>query len=448
MKRRDGALMSPERIISSRRGDGRRWTNNSYFRSRQCQNWLFLSVAALLVIVLVHDFEFVGNLVRTKDFLSSGSTQIKSMFSLDKKDSEHSNQYLCEFLLDNPNRVNGTYDAATFTGNPTNYFDLDCGYDYGASRLGNFLTRWYLTRMIAAKAGVVLSGSCRSASSVFRWMSTDNVDPLDTIALMEEQTGFRGIQNSWQDTCMVCTSNETKTRDMCVFPHGNNNPRIGFSNVIPLIQNDMESLSKGVMNNPDNHLFMVDDIAIHMRVGDIGKISSGRYGLIPFRIYQKYIPKGFNGSIGIITAPFDQSRGRRPNDPTLNEAVVTSAKEYLQQAFSDATVTIRNSPKETHALVFARLLLSKTLLFCAPSSYCLIPALGRSQAVGETIVVQSPLFGPIPGWLGDIKSASSDRNYSFRYVSEPMITSTVLRNLSLPEILSRLQESSEITNNP
>jgi hypothetical protein len=412
-------------------------------RRQRRQQWLTFSGVLLLVIVLWSNLELIRESTWIRSPLGSSKMKPKPIFSMmENKDSEHSNRYLCEFLFETYNDDKNDYVnvGSNAAADSLKYIDMDCGYDYGTHRLGNFLTKWYLTRMIAARAGVVLSGSCKSAFSVFRWMATTNIDPLETVARMgelpDDQTN-RSSLDSWKDTCSLCLSNETKVRDLCVFPHGNHHPAIAFSRAIPLLQDDMASLVKGVMEDPDSQHLMFDDIAIHMRIGDTGKISSGRYGLIPFRTYQKYIPSGFNGSIGIVTAPFRQSRGRRPNDPALNEAVVMGAKEYLQAVFPNATISIRNNPQETHDVVFARLLSSKTMLFCAPSSYCLIPALGRNQAVGDTIMVQSSLFGSIPGWLGDLEQSKDSR---LRYVSESLLTSTMLQKLSIPEIVSKLQE--------
>jgi hypothetical protein len=455
------------------------------------RRWICITISLIILLgtwlLLLDGSEIVAN----NTLISSSTTKIKSILPIQRKDSEHGNQYLCEYLsqhiqqdsINNNNNNNnnettvnssltrpslvsssGKYNDNIYNNNY--YIDLDCGYDYGNSRLGNFLTRWYLTRMIAAKAGVTLTGSCKSASSVFRWMSTTNIDPSETIAWITNQQGQQGdvLDNdnnnnnnrvlslySWQDTCRLCCSNTTTIRDKCVFPHGNNDPQIGFAHALPLIQHDMETLSRGVVmtmmtkSHPTIHRVYFDDVAIHMRIGDIGRITSGRYGLIPFGVYKKYIPQRFNGSIGIVTAPFQQSRGHRPNDPTLNEAIVTSAKEYLQRAFPNANVSIRNDPNESHDVVFARLLLAKTMLFCPPSSYCLIPALGRTKAVGKTILVQSSLFGPIPGWLGTLMDDAtnnllSQANINLHYVSEPFLTSTTLQKLTLSDVLSRLQE--------
>lgn len=444
--------------------------SHSQHRNHRSFFLLVLTLSLLGILLFVDD----TLLILHHSSSSAGSTSSGSSVRFKKstlfskgRDSEHGNRYICEYLLD------GTVHANVTTGNaavalnepsppPRRYLDLDCGRHYGSARLGNFLTRWYLTRKIAAEAGLQLTGSCQSASSVFRWMSTTDIDPLETmVIIMMEQQYYAQHQQSdetnhsvplppqqqhaWQDTCAICLASDIKAQDMCTFPHGNNHPHIGFSKVVPLIQADMKALGSGVTNEVSSAAvpFLFDDVAIHIRVGDVGSMTSGKYGLVPFRIYAKYIPLGYNRSIGIVTAPFHQRRGRRANNPALNEAVVTSAKKYLERAFPNATISVRNDPKEGHDVVFARLLLAKTLLFCAPSTYCLIPALGRSKDVGETIMVQSSLFGPPrqQGWLSEVEEAGRKYGYNrFRHVSEPLLTSTMLQAMALPDILLKLQE--------
>ncbi|KAL3921965.1 MAG: hypothetical protein SGILL_002462 [Bacillariaceae sp.] len=351
-------------------------------------------------------------------------------------DSEHANRYLCAYLLQNQN------------GRQLHYHDADCGKDYGSSRFGNYLMRWYLTRYIASQANATLTGSCKVSQGM---IPQTNLRPQDLV--MDDQTMGGANKPSWQEICSLCLSNVTKVSDMCVFPHGvvgtaddTSTTTINMAYMVPTIRKDMKGLLQGVLQQTPQLEEEMDDVAIHLRLGDVGSISSGRYGLVPFSVYVKYVDElviPFVDSepftIGIVTAPFQQHRGRhRPNNPHFNQAVVEAATDFLRSKYPKATVTIRNSAQDTHNVVFARLLGAKKLLFCAPSTFCLVPALGRASPK-HSIMVQSTLFGSSSsnlGWLGTVQESSSDG--AFRYVKESLITSTQLQQMSIDKVVETL----------
>ncbi|KAL3920111.1 MAG: hypothetical protein SGILL_003425 [Bacillariaceae sp.] len=292
----------------------------------------------------------------------------------------------------------------------------DCG-SLGSISFGNYLSRWYLTRLLAGVGGAILSGSC-SGNRAMQWIPTLNIRPEETII----DGDF-----SQETFCKSCFEPTQLEGNPCIYPHEGKRIRSGLYHIIPTIQKDMTSLLNGVLSEKP---FELDEVAIHVRLGDIMLSSNDLYGLLPFQSYVKYIPPD-SKSIGIVTAPFDQQRTGSNNNPTLNEAVVSSLQEYLTKRFPNANVTVRNSKEDTVDVVYGRLLGAKTL-FCGPSTFCLIPALGRTS---NTIVVQAPLFGGSPNWLDDV----AKRYDNFQYAKEPVIGSNVLYNVTAQGIIYGLR---------
>ena len=357
-----------------------------------------------------------------------------------RRDSEHGNRYLCEYLEENLEHSAGFQD-----GPALHYRDIDCGKEYGSSRLGNYLLRWYLTRYIAARANLTLSGSCQY-NNVAQWIPQQNLMPNDFV--MSSTTLHATNDAAWQEICSICLSNITEVSDKCVFPHGvgMEDPTISVATLVPTIQSDMKGLLHGVLQQTPQLKQEMDDVAIHLRVGDIGSISSGRYGLVPFSVYTKYIDdlvvphfdSDASFTIGIVTAPFDQNRGRHhPNNPQFNQAVVEAARDFLKDRYPNSTISIRKNAQDTHDVVFARLIGAKRLLFCAPSTFCLVPALGRKPPQ-HSVMVQSKLFGSSPTSAGWLETVQENSNRTFQYVKESMITSTQLQQMSVDDIIKAL----------
>jgi hypothetical protein len=400
-----------------------------------------IASAATVVVMMITEED-------TGKFLSPfGATTIQNKHR--GHDSEHGNRYFCEYLMNNRKQQQTTETLSVLP--PLQYHDMDCGNDYGSSRLGNYLMRWYLTRSIAARANVTLSGSCHS-NKVLQWIPQQHLLPGDVVNDIDAVTA---VHAAWQDTCALCLSNVTKISDMCVFPHGVHidvtatAPAINMASMVPTIQRDMQGLLHAVLERHPQLHFELDDVAIHMRLGDIGSIASSKYGLVPFSVYAKYIDEIIlpsskeNFTIGLVTAPFFQQRGRRrPNNPYFNQAVVEAVRDFLKSKYSQATITVRNSAKDTHDVVFARLLGANELLLCAPSSYCLVPALGR-RSPQNSVMIQSKLFGSLSnstGWLGIVQKKSDS---TFRYMKESMITSTRLQQMSTNEVVQALSSPSD-----
>jgi hypothetical protein len=297
----------------------------------------------------------------------------------------------------------------------------DCG-TLGSHSFGNYLSRLYLMRLLAGSNGVTLSGSCAS-NQVMKWIPTQQIEP--------NRTAIDG-NFAWENLCKSCFDpTHVLDGNPCIYPHEGNRNTSGLYHIIPTIQNDMQTLLNGVLSEK---AFEIDDFIIHVRLGDVMLKSNDLYGVVKYHSYVEHIPPDVK-SIGIVTAPFDQQRKGSNNNATLNQAVVENLHSYLMERFPSTNITIRNNESDSTDIVFGRLVGAKTL-FCGPSTFCLIPALGRT---GETIVVQSPLYGGNTGWLGKV----AKRYENFRYVPGSIIGSNVMHNSTIEEILSYLMDGED-----
>jgi hypothetical protein len=263
---------------------------------------------------------------------------------------------LCKVLLENEAVL--TSSSESTEQRPGIHFVANDCDSQGTSVLGNHLTRWYMMRLIAKDAGVRVSANCRS--SVLDWLPTENVDPAQMSPL--------GVNFSWEELCKECTE---ANGGYCVYPHGGKYHDSGLEHSIPTIQAEMQAMANGVLSKFTPEL---DDVVIHIRTGDIVRQDHELYGLVPNFVYDKYVSNNTQ-SIGIVTAPFDQERADWGHgDADLNKAVVMSAKAHLERTFPHAKVTIRNDANESIDVVWTRKIVAK-LLFCGPSTFCLVPAL-------------------------------------------------------------------------
>ena len=178
----------------------------------------------------------------------------------------------------------------------------------------------------------------------------------------------------------------------------------------------------------------LDEVVIHLRIGDIGRLNTSLYGLVPFHNYKSLIPKKAK-TIGIVTAPYRQNRPGRSfsyGDAELNEAVTVSARDYIQNQFPDARVSIRNDDvNETMAMTYVRMV-AANWSFCGSSTFCLYPSLATA---GESYILQTPLFGGSPGWLD--KVAESFDNV--HYIKGDIIFSREFKDLNIRDIVKMLQ---------
>jgi hypothetical protein len=284
--------------------------------------------------------------------------------------------------------------------------------EQGISVLGNHLSRWYMARAVAAGAGVSIQIDCKSpATDLIRqyW------EPSDTVFV-------DGGSFSWKATCQYGLK----------YPHGDFRDGGGLDQMVDAIRLDLRNMTEYLVTEYPWFSQDLDEATIHLRIGDIGRQEHGLYGLIPFHVYKKLIPKGVK-SIGIITAPFKQNRPAWGyGDADLNERVSLAVQDYLQQTFPEARVSIRNDDvNETMAMTYARMI-SANWSFCGSSTFCLYPALATR---GESYILQSPLFGGSPTWITKVEAPFSN----IHYVQEELVLSSETWNWNVSDIVKRIQ---------
>lgn len=285
-----------------------------------------------------------------------------------------------------------------------------CGFN-AVKSLGNHLSRWYTARAIASAAGVTIQLGCRSPVTNYiqqRW------EPSQTV--LENRSSF-----SWKDACQL-------DKYALMFPHESGN---GLDHMVGAIRSDLRTMTQTILSKTPGLAQDLDEAVIHLRTGDVVRISHPCYGLVPYHVYTNLIPRTTQ-TIGIITAPYRQRRQVKFRDAERNEAVTVAARDYIQSKFPHANVSIHNGD-ETTAVSYARIV-AANWSFCGSSSFCLFPALAT---VGESYILQSPLYGGSPSWLDNV--AASFENV--HYVSDDIILSTEYHGWNTTEIVHALQRN-------
>jgi hypothetical protein len=346
----------------------------------------------------------------------------KKLIVLPKGDFIDGVQRFCEELV---KLANGTVEGEEPWLNPTEewVFQLTDCQNQGESILGNHLSRWYVARIIAGGARVSIEQSCDSPVT--------HAIPQQALSTDTQP----GAEYSWRDTCERCVGKSIesnhdvfKNQEACYYGHGVKRGMTPLEHAVPTIQSDLRSLAEKVkIRQP--HLDL-DEVTVHIRVGDIARQNHGLYGLVPFRSFADLIPSTAK-TIGIVCAPFRQKRSNWGfGDADLNEAVVVSTRDFLQSVFPQATITIRNDESEAFDTVFARMILSNCTI-CGSSTFCLYPTLA---SVGEAYIFQSPLYGGEDSWL----AAVEERFPSIHYVKEPFILSSQIYDKNVTDIINLL----------
>jgi hypothetical protein len=294
----------------------------------------------------------------------------------------------------------------------------DCPYE-ARHALGNYLSNWYLARAIATAAGVAIQWQC---SSPVTDLIPQSWEPSSDV--LDDRASF-----SWKDTCR-------REKMVLQYPHcsaernGND-----LGNSVSAIRFDLRNMTQSILLKTPWLADDLDEAVIHLRTGDIGRIEHSPYGLVPFNVYVDLIPKTAK-TIGIVTAPYKQNRPMGTyGDEELNEAVTVALKEYIQRAFPDARITIRNDDvRETMAMTYARMVAANWLL-CASSTFCLYPALATA---GEAYILQSPLFGNELSWINGVAESFDN----VHYVEREIVMTREFWSWNVADIVKRLQRQS------
>jgi hypothetical protein len=147
-------------------------------------------------------------------------------------------------------------------------------------------------------------------------------------------------------------------------------------------------------NEQPSNDFMVDDVVIHFRCGDVMTTDHPGFGFLKFDSYAQFIPETVT-SIGIITQPYVKDNENDPNiiynttrqtrvmDKGLSfisqrcQYVVNEFVLYLQERFTKSTISVQdnennnkkplrirvwNDENETITIAFARMILANVTI--------------------------------------------------------------------------------------
>ena len=119
----------------------------------------------------------------------------------------------------------------------------------------------------------------------------------------------------------------------------------------------------------------LDEVAIHLRCGDVFLIKTDSYGIIGYDVYRKQVSPQAK-SIGIITQSFDPKLNRDRDRYTTRVCMNLTAVlgRYLHTHFPNATISVRNNKNETPATAYSRLVLANQS-FSGLSTFSIFPAI-------------------------------------------------------------------------
>lgn len=172
----------------------------------------------------------------------------------------------------------------------------------------------------------------------------------------------------------------------------------------------------------------LDDVAIHLRCGDILYNGGKHYGFLPFQSYVSRLGNDFAGTIGIVTIPFEPEllRGRDKGGAKACLRIVTALVRYLRTRLPNAAVSVRNGPDETAAVSMARLVMANTT-FCGPTTFGLFPSIA---SFGTAYVHSGTTNYFIP--------KVAERYDDVIILDEPILTSVKMKKMSMNETVSWL----------
>jgi hypothetical protein len=107
----------------------------------------------------------------------------------------------------------------------------------------------------------------------------------------------------------------------------------------------------------------LDDAVLHFRCGDLIAAQFSTHGFMKFESFSRHLFPNVT-SIGIVTQPFDVNAQVRLFDGGQDKRqkcklVVFAFVDHLRARFPKARITVRNDPRETIALTFARMIMTR-----------------------------------------------------------------------------------------
>jgi len=174
------------------------------------------------------------------------------------------------------------------------------------------------------------------------------------------------------------TSAEVKQWLLSLSPEQEENEKM-MDLELPVLAVDSGGTSMRLLSSPPLYSEVeLDDAILHFRCGDLMNSNHPRFGFMKFESFAKHISPSAR-SIGIVTQPFDENSQTRAWDRGSEKRnrcriVVGAFVEYLQERFPEARIRLHNSPDETIALTYARLVLANQTI-AGISTFGVFPAI-------------------------------------------------------------------------
>jgi hypothetical protein len=328
-------------------------------------------------------------------------------------------------------------------------FDHDVICQRGS--IGNNLMLYYSVQLLAARVGKVIHLSCSQSDNSLQYNLPSHHEP-DIFLKSNELLLKKALLNqSWFSFCSHC--GHFSSPHLCPY---------GMQDIVPLVRLDLYRLAKYWMDANPRQAETLDDVAIHIRCGDVMSLGLGHNehghkrrqsdtekkkkiinksisrdgSVLPFTAYKQIFDRaGYKSydifKIGIITLSFDKHRCRAVDCPYISRCkhFINGVKQYLEVNFRNASVIIRNGNDENFLSAYSRIIMARTSI-CSPSTFCVLPAIASQ---GMSYIVKSEKYYP---WL-------SSKYINFANRANISLVNTHLLNWS-PDVVSLLDKAKSI----
>lgn len=255
------------------------------------------------------------------------------------------------------------------------HYRFNCEEMYTGGRgTGNWLWFLYSVRQAAYRIGNVqvrmdcVDAAQNKSSLIVPWVMGNFAAHLDPHSSVET-----ACQTTWEMKGRILDDIRYELQRMAVsmmgVPHANH-PAAKF-----IVDEFREkALQLPTLRSPLLEGIEIDDVAIHFRCGDLLEKKQGpEYGYAKFTSLVEFISEEAR-SIGIIAQPFQGQIRKNDRKDTGRCAILVGAlQSFLRHSFPRANVTIRNSPSETIALAFTRLIMANESVAAGTSTFIAMP---------------------------------------------------------------------------
>ena len=315
---------------------------------------------------------------------------------------------------------------------------INCGEIDKRHQHGNYMIGLYAMKLAAMAFQANFSFRCTERERddyILWWLQSQNAYQTTNVLPTSNSVSMTPLRTQYSEDFYyrvntTLYSPSSPTPDVACRGMG----KINLHYTSEYIRKDMRAMAVKLIPSLENKGILVDDVAIHLRCGDI--ISKNmppqdkNYGLVHFDAYRKKIPSTVN-SIGIVTAPFSEENRRKQDlgSGIMCRTLVLQLVEFLKSHFPNVEVSVRNDPNESIPEVASRLILAKHT-FCVRSTFCLLPSI----ASFGTSYVQK---GGIAYFVDEISKVYDD----IKLIDEPFLLSHEIKERGFNSTLEWLTKT-------